>query len=268
MLLNLTKIISLILQPSSLIAIGFLIGISKLLLLNIVGARRWLLGAFAAFLILGMTPLCDILIAPLENRFSRPDLANATITGIVVLGGSEDPSIAGSRNLIAVNDAAERLIETAGLARRFPTARVVFAGGASPLTHATEDEAATAARIFENLGIARHRITLENQSRTTWENALRSAPFINKKPGERWLLVTSAWHMPRAIGAFRKAGLDLEAYPVDYRTEKKLDLWRLTSGVSEGLRRADGLTREYPGLLIYYLTGRSDALFPAQTLNR
>ncbi|HET7210116.1 MAG TPA: ElyC/SanA/YdcF family protein, partial [Methyloceanibacter sp.] len=82
-------------------------------------------------------------------------------------------------------------------------------------------------------------------------------------PGKRWLLITSAYHMPRAIGAFRKAGFEVEAWPVDYRTRGRADLTRPFDKVSEGLRRVDVATREWFGLLAYWLRGRSDALFPA-----
>jgi uncharacterized SAM-binding protein YcdF (DUF218 family) len=69
--------------------------------------------------------------------------------------------------------------------------------------------------------------------------------------------------MPRAIGAFRQAGFDVEAWPVDYRTRGRADLIRPFDKVSEGLRRVDVASREWAGLLAYRLTGRSDALFPA-----
>jgi uncharacterized SAM-binding protein YcdF (DUF218 family) len=69
--------------------------------------------------------------------------------------------------------------------------------------------------------------------------------------------------MPRAIGAFRRAGFDVEPWPVDYRTRGRADLTRPFDKVSEGLRRVDVASREWVGLLAYWLTGRTDALFPA-----
>jgi len=104
---------------------------------------------------------------------------------------------------------------------------------------------------------------LESLSRTTWENAAFVVPLVKQKPGERWLLVTSAWQMPRAMGVFRKVGIDVEAYPVDFRTTGQFYPWRLHGSLTDGLRRFDYVVREYPALLIYWLTGRSPALFPA-----
>jgi uncharacterized SAM-binding protein YcdF (DUF218 family) len=257
-----TKYAWLFLQPSSLIAAALAIALWRVRQANLISVRRWLSGALAALLLCGGTSISDLLIIPLEDRFARPDLANADITGLIVLGGSEDAAVAAARNVIAVNEASERLIEGVALARRFPKARLVFAGGGDVLSSARESEAAAAGRLFEALGIAPDRITLEAKSQTTWENATLSAPLIAQQPGQRWLLVTSAWQMPRAMGAFRKAGLIVEAYPVDYRTTGQLLRVDLNGSLTDGLRRFDYVVREYPALLVYWLTGRSSALFP------
>ena len=258
-----TKIAWIVLQPSSLIAIAAMFGLWRLRQGRHQAARRWLAGATAALLIGGLSPASDLLIAPLEDRFPRPDLTGARIDGLIVLGGSEDTQVASVRHVIAVNEAAERYIEAVVLTRRFPGARVVFTGGGEVMNGASEPEAATAARIFAQLGVAGERMTLESRSRTTWENAAFVAPLVKQNPGERWLLVTSAWQMPRAMGVFRKVGIDVEAYPVDYRTTGEFKPWRLHGSLTDGLRRFDYVVREYPALLIYWLTGRSSALFPA-----
>jgi uncharacterized SAM-binding protein YcdF (DUF218 family) len=104
---------------------------------------------------------------------------------------------------------------------------------------------------------------LEEASRTTAENATRLRAMLAPKPGERWLLVTSAFHMPRAIGAFRKAGFDVEAYPVDWRTRGWVDARVPFDRLSSGLARTDVALHEWGGLVIYWLTGRSSDLFPA-----
>jgi uncharacterized SAM-binding protein YcdF (DUF218 family) len=117
------------------------------------------------------------------------------------------------------------------------------------------------------MGVAKDRLILEASARDTYENAVFLKEELTKQgdlgPGKRWILITSAHHIPRAIGAFRKAGFDVEPWPVDYRTRGKADLTRPFDKVSEGLRRVDVATREWAGLLAYWLRGRSDALFPA-----
>ena len=109
----------------------------------------------------------------------------------------------------------------------------------------------------------KERITLEDKSRDTLENARFTRELVQPRPGERWLLVTSAHHMPRSVGLFRSEGFSVEAYPVDYRTRGAIDLLRFFSTVGDGLRRTDTATREWVGLLVYRLTGRTAELFPA-----
>jgi uncharacterized SAM-binding protein YcdF (DUF218 family) len=87
--------------------------------------------------------------------------------------------------------------------------------------------------------------------------------IANPQPGERWLLLTSAFHMPRAVAVFRAVGFPVEPYPVDWRTTGPADLFRPYPSVSEGLRRTDVAVREWVGLLLYRLTGKTAELFPA-----
>jgi uncharacterized SAM-binding protein YcdF (DUF218 family) len=123
-------------------------------------------------------------------------------------------------------------------------------------------EAESAVQIFESLGIPHSRLMVDEQSRNTVENAAFSLLVAMPQPGERWLLVTSAYHMPRAMGTFRAAGFAVEAYPCDWRTRGADDLTRPFFALYEGLERTDIATREWIGLLVYWLTGRSSALFP------
>lgn len=179
-----------------------------------------------------------------------------------MLGGAEDGRAVDAQELAGLNEAAERYTEAVALARRLPMARLVFTGGSAAMLRNEAPEADTAARLFEALGVARERITLELKSRDTHENALFTARLLDPKPGERWLLVTSAWHMPRAMGCFRKAGFAVEAWPVDYRAPRRLDVTHWNTSIPEGLRRIDFATREYIGLVMYYLAGRTNALLP------
>ena len=120
-------------------------------------------------------------------------------------------------------------------------------------------EASLAARLFESFGIAKERITLEDQSRDTLENARFTKALVQPKSGERWLLVTSAHHMPRSVGLFRSEGFAVEAFPVDYRTRGAIDMLRPFSTLGDGLRRTDTAMREWVGLFIYWASGRTAA---------
>jgi uncharacterized SAM-binding protein YcdF (DUF218 family) len=258
------KVLWFLAQPSSLIAVAAIAGA----VLSVTAWKRlgrWLLwGAIAALLVCGLSPLGDLLIRPLEQRFARADLARGgPIAGIIVLGGAEDSRAEGSPQVAGLNEAAERYTEAVILARRLPEVRLIYSGGSGALLRKEPLEADAAGRLLVALGIAKERIVLEAQSSDTYQNALFSARLLNPKPGERWLLVTSGWHMPRAIGCFRRAGFEVEAWPVDYRAPPLAQMVRLNDSIPDGLRRVDLVMREYVGLVAYYLAGRTSALFPA-----
>jgi uncharacterized SAM-binding protein YcdF (DUF218 family) len=259
------KIFWFLLQPSSVMVGAVIVGALLMATAWRRLARALLWGAVAALLICGLTPLGAVLIRPLEQRFPRTQLepGGPPVTGIIVLGGAEDSRAMDPRELASLNEAAERYTEAVVLARRLPEARLVFTGGSGALLRTLPPEAQAAGRLFLALGIARERLVLEDKSRDTFENAALTAQLVNPKPGERWLLVTSAWHMPRAMGCFRRAGFDVVPWPVDYRAPREASWLRFNSSVPEGLRRIDFVTREYVGLVAYYLSGRTSALFPA-----
>jgi uncharacterized SAM-binding protein YcdF (DUF218 family) len=180
----------------------------------------------------------------------------------VVLGGAISPDISAARGATALNEAAERVTVTAELARRYPNARIIYSGGSSALIFDEGLEAGFAVRQLEALGVARERITAEEQSRNTIENAVFSRLVANPKPGEHWLLVTSASHMPRAMAAFRAADFPVEAYPVDWRTTGTANLVRPFGSLADGLGRTDAAVHEWAGLIAYRLAGKTRDLFP------
>lgn len=268
MFFYLAKGLAFLLQPSTLIAL--LIGYGSILIWT--GWARWgrrfvTIGA-VMLLLAGLSPLGNALILPLEDRFPRadPDTLPPPV-GFIVLGGAEDRLVGEARGTPALNEAAERLVEAAVLFRRHPEAKIVFSGGDAGILYKAGSEAEGASSLLTRLGVSKDQLVLEAKSRDTYENAafLKEQLARNGElgPGKRWLLITSAYHMPRAVGAFRKAGFEVEAWPVDYRTRGSADLTRPFDKVSEGLRRVDVATREWFGLLAYWLRGRSDALFPA-----
>ena len=249
--------------PSNLLLTAGIIGALLLATRFSRAGRRLLVATVLVFAALGLSPLGNALILPLEERFPAWDAARGAPDGILVLGGSIDDIVSPARGRPVLNEAAERLTEAVMLARRYPQARVLFSGGSGRLFFASMPEATVARQFFAEMGLAPERLLLEEESRNTSENAIFSKRIANPQPGERWLLVTSAYHMPRSIGIFRREGFPVEAYPVDWRTRGPADLARGFDRVSEGLRRTDIAMREWVGLLAYWLTGRSSALFPA-----
>jgi uncharacterized SAM-binding protein YcdF (DUF218 family) len=262
MFFTLSKVFGFFAAPSNfLISIGVL-GL-VLLCTRFTRLASWLIVTSLVLLVIaGLSPLGNALILPLEDRFPPWNPSHGAPDGIVVLGGAISPGVSEARNAIALDEAAERITATAELARRYPDARIIFSGGSGALLEREGPEAPFAVRQLMALGVAHDRITAEEQSRNTLENAAYARLLANPKPGERWLLVTSAYHMPRAIAAFRAEDFAVDAYPVDWRTRGAGDLQRGFSTLSEGLRRTDAATREWVGLVIYRLTGRSTELLP------
>lgn len=249
------------LTPSNLLVVTAAAGLALTVTGVWVGTGKLLaVIAVAGLLVAGFSSLGNILILPLEERFPRwAEGEGGSPDGIVVLGGSFVTGIGAARDSVELNESGERMTEFAALARRYPGARLVFSGGAGG-GGVTESEAA--ARLLAEIGIEPARVAFEDRSRNTWENAVFTRALVSPGQGERWLLVTSAWHMPRAIGSFRAAGFEVEAYPVDYRTRGRDDAWRGFSSVSEGLRRIDTTVREWIGLAVYRLIGRSPEFLP------
>lgn len=263
MLHELAKILGFVLQPSSLALVALAIGLWRL-----DRGRRgaWLAWAACAYLALaGLSPLGNALILPLEERFPKvgPSTFEGNVAGLIILGGGEDGRVSAGRGGLGLNEAAERITEGARLARLFPGIKVVFTGGVGRLWPGGVEGARPVSAFLADMGVAPDRIILEDRSRNTYENAVFTRDIVKPQPGERWLLVTSAYHMPRAIGIFRRAGFDVSAYPVDFRTKGWDDLTRPFDGAPDGLERVDVAVKEWAGLAAYWLLGRTSALFPA-----
>jgi uncharacterized SAM-binding protein YcdF (DUF218 family) len=258
----LSKVLGFFAAPSNLaIALG-LLGVVLAATRRARTARFLMVASLLALAVMGLSPLGNALIIPLEQRFPPWDDTRGPPDGIVVLGGGITPDVSAARNDVALNEAAERVTATVALARRYPEARIVYSGGSGALIFREGSEAVIAVRAFESLGIPPERIIAEEQSRNTVENAVFSLLLAMPRPGERWLLVTSGYHMPRAMGIFRQAGFPVEAYPVDWRTRGPQDALRPFSTLGSGMERTDTAVREWVGLLVYWLTGRSASLFP------
>jgi uncharacterized SAM-binding protein YcdF (DUF218 family) len=220
-------------------------------------ARRLGTALLVALLALAVLPLGDLALRPLEGRYPPAPPIAGQVDGIVVLGGAESVALTRLWGPVQLNDAAERMTETLTLARMYPQARVVFTGGSGALRNAFETQPARGRpviRLFTDLGLERERLTLETASRNTAENARLTRRLIEPGDTETWVLVTSAFHMPRAVASFHAEGWTgtLVPWPVDYRGGPlRLD-WNL-SGQMIKLQIA---LREYAGILGYRLSGQ------------
>jgi len=258
----LSKAVAFFTVPSNLAITVGIVGI-VLLCTRFTRIASWLIVTSVVLIaILGLSPLGNVLMLPLEQRFPPWNPSRGTPDGIIILGGAISPGVSAARGAVELTEAAERITVGAELARAYPNSRIVFSGGSNALIFEDAGEAEFGVRELQALGVAPSRIVSEDRSRNTIENAEFSRRLADPKPGERWLLVTSAHHMPRSIAAFRAANFPVEAYPVDWRTRGPQDALRGFVSLAQGLGRTDTAVHEWIGLIAYRLGGKTAELFP------
>ena len=261
----LSKLFSLFTVPSNLIGLLSLLAL-VLLTFRWRKAGALLVLAAALLIIIGWSPIGSAALLALENRFPQPNLLGA-VTGIVVLGGQIDTDVSNERDTIVLTDAAERLTKTAELSRLYPHARILLSGGINDLLVEHEKTEASLARgLLVQIGVPEARIEIEERSRNTCENAVESKAVAAPQPGETWLLITSAFHMPRAVACFRAAGFQVVPYPVDYLARPSA-LRGPAPSIAAGLYLTDIAAHEWLGLLAYHFAKGTD-LFPAPEIRQ
>lgn len=241
----------------------FLLTLGTVLLLTKYrrAGRNLVVAATALMLFFAILPIGGWLTERLENRFPGNPEIPSDIAGIIVLGGTINQHNTAARAQPSLTTGGERFTEFIYLSRRFPDARLIFTGGSGSLFDQSLKEADAARMFFTRMGLEKDRVLYERNSRNTVENAEFSRALAGDLIDDKWVLVTSALHMPRAMGVFRKTGWDVIAYPVDYFTDGY-------NSFEIGFRPLDGMAslnrggREWIGLLAYRILGRIDDLFP------
>ncbi len=227
-----------------------------ILALGVLSWRSWfgrilIIGVAGFLVLLQFVPLGDWAVASLENQFPRGPWP-AHVDGVLELGGGLNSTILTRRGVPGATSEG-RVVATFEAARRYPKARIVFSGGGDPQA---VPEAVVARYVLEGqLGLPPGRVLYEKRSRDTFENFLYSKPLAKPAPGETWLLVTSAFHMPRAMAVARQAGWAMIPWPSDYLTTGQTGLYH--QGESGNLEDLDLAAHEWVGLLAYRLAGRA-----------
>ena len=257
---TISKLLGVLVDPALLVTLLVLAGIAVRLLRR----RRlaaWLWGAGAALILLfGVVPAGTWLALPLENRFpADPDLP-PELAGIIVLAGAERVDASANWHQPEIGDPAT-LVALAALGRRYPAARLVFSGGVHGSDDPSVSEGSIVRDFYARLGIDSSRILFEERSRNTHESGELVGALLAPQPGQRWLLVTAALAMPRAVGVFRRAGFDVVAVPAGYVTgSAHPDILTLDLGREFILARL--ALHEWVGLVAYRALGYTNALFP------
>lgn len=245
-----------IVEPGTLLLLFLLVGFLGL----VRGYRRAgmiLLGAgLAAAAAIAVLPLGDWLLRPLEQRYSMPRPMPDTIAGILLLGGGLDPALSATHGQPMLTGASDRIIATALLARHYPEGPILLLGGSGRMRDQGPREAPEVAALLGRLGVDPQRLKIDDTSRTTRENAAIAAA-LGGSPGSAgapWLLVTSAWHMPRSMASFADHGWHIRAYPTDYLTDPADNRW--FPGLTEGLSGLGLAMKEWLGLVAYAMLER------------
>ncbi len=212
-------------------------------------------------LIIAVFPVGDVLLSPLEKRFPFPGHLPDNVDGIILLGGAERVHQSFLWQQVELNKSSERFFEFLRLVKRYPHARHVFTSGSGDIAFQTYKGAQVAQMLFKEQGLDTSKIIFESESRNTYENAVFTRRLIEPKPGENWVLITSAAHMPRSMGIFSKINWTVIPYPVDHETRPG-NLFQIQWNFSGNLVKLNEALMEWTGLIAYYDTGKTSHLFP------
>jgi uncharacterized SAM-binding protein YcdF (DUF218 family) len=257
----LSKTIGILILPSNFFLVFGCVGLALMATRFRRGGKRIAIISFVLLPVLGYSPLDRWLSNKLESRFPPWDSSRGPPDGIVVLGGGISAGLSRDYGDTVLTPDSGRVVAIAKLARAYPNARIVYSGGDASLRGNGAQEGNFLYPLLDSFGVPRERVLLEQGSRNTFENAQFTKDLVKPKPGERWLLVTSAQHMPRAMGVFRKLGFPVEAYPVAWHTGKRVGVIPSDS-FSRGLARLDFISREWFGLIAYRIAGLTGELLP------
>ncbi len=261
MIFYLSKLLWIFVQPSNILLFMASVGAALLFTRRARLGRAIVTTAIGLFVVIAFAPLGSWLLFPLEQRFTPP-AQPGKVDGIIVLSGAFHAKNSAWRGIPLLNQYGTRFTTFIELARKHPEAKLVFSGGAVSALHNGVTESDIGRWFFAGQGLDTQRILFEERSRNTHENVVFSKQLAKPQPGEHWVLVTSAAHMPRAIGLFRKNGWTVTPYPAGYATPPFLGSIDAPDFAGR-MERFDVAVKEWTGLAAYYLLGRTSSLFPA-----
>lgn len=250
----LSKLAWLVISPDSLLIILFTVGLICLFKARLRLAKSIFVVLFVLFVIIGLFPVDEWVLYPLEKQYP-PNPKLERVDGIIVLGGAEDAVRTHLWKQPAVGRAAERLFAFIELAQKYPDAKLVVTSGSGSMVQQGLKGADAMKQLFARQGLDVSKIIFERESRNTWENAILSKKLAQPRKGENWVLITTASHMVRSTGIFRKVKWDVIPYPVDFATIPG-NLFRLNWGFSDHLNNLGVGVKEWIGIAVYSYTGK------------
>ena len=215
---------------------------------------------FLLFFIAGALPTGSYLLYLLEKNYHNKVNLPEKVEGIIILSGATSPFLTKEYDQIALNGSVERLTESIHLIKKYPKAKVFFAGGTGSIQYPDLSHSYVAKKFYKSLGVNIQNIYFDNKSRNTYENIFLAKKKFNPNKDEKWVLVTSAFHLKRAISVGEKLGWEFIPYATDYKLPKKFR-WKLSFNFIKNLGRLQNSSHEWVGIISYYLMGRSSKIF-------
>jgi uncharacterized SAM-binding protein YcdF (DUF218 family) len=228
----LKKIISIILMP---ISIGIILGLIALLFLYLnksKKAKNSLSLALLWIIFITWAPLGNFMLEPLESQYPKLTIIPKNIDYILLLGG----------------DREHRTWEALRLYHQIPNVKIITSGYS---LHDTLSDAEKTTQLLYESGIPKVNILMQKEAKTTFEEAQYLKQRVGKKP---FILITSAYHMPRSMLIFKKAGLNPIPAPTDFNDKNESGFFSMLT--SKYLKNTEHAWHEYMGLLVYKLQGK------------
>jgi len=249
-------------DPGNILFLLLFLGVF-LLYVNKVRIGKWFCGAALIFyVVIGVSPVGPYLLGKLENRFPQVKELPENVDGIIILGGVLDVWMTNERQTYALNNNVERITSLINLTKVYPDVPIIFSGGAGLMGYPDLNEANMLKPLLKDLTKGTNRLYFENKSKNTYENAVYTKEIINELGGGKWILVTSASHIPRSVGAFRFQNIEVYPYPVNYSTGVNFR-FSFSLFPRSGLASFRTALHEWLGLFVYYFTDKTSELFPA-----
>lgn len=251
-----TKIISQLAEPISLA----LMALGLALVLRLVGwvrVGRSLTATTIVALWLAATPLVSgWSIQTLERQYPPVAIEDMPVRDVgILLGGTLSQPLP-PRKYLEMSDAVDRVWHAARLYRAGKIKHVLIAAGNVSWHETVASEAELIRGLLLDWNVPAEAVSIEKRSRTTRENAVNVKPFLAEHSWQSLVLITSGWHMPRAIAVFRKAGVEVTPSSTDVQvagTQRFGPIVLLPN--ARALAQTTRAFREWMGILYYWLRG-------------
>ena len=257
MIFYLSKILWFFFNPINLIIIFLFLGfIAKIF--NFKKINNFLnFVSILIFIISGVLPTGSYLNYLLEKNFHSLEKNIKNVNGVLILSGATNPYLSKIHDQVNFNDSVERLTESILLINKHLNAKIIFAGGSGSLGNIKLTHADVAKKFFMDMGVDIGRINFEKKSRNTYENILYSKDIAKPTKDEKWLLVTSAFHLKRSMAVAKKLDWDFVPYPTDFKSDKNFQ-WSLIQSFNflSNLSVFQKASHEWTGIIFYALMGR------------